>query len=114
MGNGFRIRLAGVALAATVAVVLLGALALAATSVLQVGPADRVTANLRHLDPYGRLTKVGNFPGGSALTPDGRYYWTVSAGYGVDGVQIVDVHTGQVVQQIALPGASGGVAIDGV
>src|SRR5581483_2787876 len=87
--------------------------AVAASGTLQVGPADRVTVNLRHLDPYGRLTKVGNFPGGSALTPDGRFYWTVSAGYGVNDVEIVDVGTGEVVQRIPLPGASGGVAIDG-
>jgi DNA-binding beta-propeller fold protein YncE len=92
----------------------LAGVAVATTSFLQVGPSDRVTANLRHLDPYGRLTKVGNFPGGSALTPDGRFYWTVSAGYGANGVRIVDVHTGKVVQDIRLPGASGGVAIDGV
>jgi DNA-binding beta-propeller fold protein YncE len=89
------------------------AVAVAATGTLHVGPDDKVTANLRHLDPYGRLTKVGNFPGGSALTPDGRFYWTISAGYGQNGVQIVSVDTGDVVQTITLPGASGGVAIDG-
>jgi DNA-binding beta-propeller fold protein YncE len=102
-----------VAIAAVIACGIAG-IAVAATGFLQVGPSDRVTANLRHLDPYGRLTKVGNFPGGSALTPDGRFYWTVSAGYGENGVRIVDVHTGKVVQDIRLPGASGGVAIDGV
>jgi DNA-binding beta-propeller fold protein YncE len=90
------------------------AIAVAATGTLQVGPTDKVTANLRHLDPYGRLTQVGNFPGGSALTPDGRFYWTVSAGWGENGVQIVDVDSGDVLQTIKLPGASGGVTIDGV
>jgi YVTN family beta-propeller protein len=100
------------AIAGVVACGLAG-IAVAASSFLQVGPTDRVTANLRHLDPYGRLTKVGNFPGGSALTPDGGFYWTVSAGYGVNGIQIVSVDTGDVVQTIRLPGASGGVAIDG-
>jgi DNA-binding beta-propeller fold protein YncE len=99
-------------IAGPIAVGLAG-IAVAASQTLQVGPDDKVTANLRHLDPYGRLTKVGNFPGGSALTPDGRFYWTVSAGYGKNGVQIVSVETGKVIQTLTLPGASGGVAIDG-
>jgi YVTN family beta-propeller protein len=80
---------------------------------LSVGPADHVTANLRHLTPYGQLVRLGNFPGGSALTPDGRFYWTVSAGYGPNGVRIVSVRKRRVVQVIRLPGASGGVALDG-
>jgi YVTN family beta-propeller protein len=102
-----------IALIAGSIVVGLAAIAVAASKTLHVGPDDRVTANLRHLDPYGKLTKVGNFPGGSALTPDGRFYWTVSAGYGENGVKIVSVATGDVIQTIALPGASGGIAIDG-
>src|SRR5262245_37146978 len=102
-----------IALIAGSTVIGLAAIAIAAGKSLHVGPDDKVTANLRHLEPYGRLTKIGNFPGGSALTPDGRFYWTVSAGYGKDGVQIVSVDTGEVIQTITLPGASGGVAIDG-
>ena len=78
-----------------------------------VGPADRVTATLRPLDPYGQLVRVGNFPGGAAVTPDGRFYWTVSAGYGPAGVEIVSVGEQRVVQVIRLPGASGGIALDG-
>ena len=106
-------RMRRIALIAVPVAVGLAAIAVAASKTLQVGPDDKVTANLRHLDPYGRLTKVGNFPGGSALTPDGRFYWTVSAGYDENGVQIVSVATGDVIQTITLPGASGGVAIDG-
>jgi DNA-binding beta-propeller fold protein YncE len=79
---------------------------------LVVGPADRVTATLRHLKPYGRLVRVGNFPGGSAVTPDGRFYWTISSGYGPNGVRIVSVAKHKVIQKIRLPGASGGVALD--
>jgi YVTN family beta-propeller protein len=107
-------RIGRIAAIAVVIACALAGVAVAATSFLQVGPDDKVTANLRHLDPYGRLTKVGNFPGGSALTPDGRFYWTVSAGYSENGVQIVSVDSGDVVQELELPGASGGVAIDGV
>ncbi len=78
-----------------------------------VGLGDRITAQLRQLRPYGHLVRVGNFPGGSALTPDGRFYWTVSAGYDKNGVQIVDVASGRVIQKLVIPGASGGVALDG-
>jgi DNA-binding beta-propeller fold protein YncE len=99
---------------AGVAAVGLGGYALAHdASKLSVGLGDRSTANLRHLKPYGHLVQVGNFPGGSALTPDGRFYWTVSAGYDVNGIQIVDVRTRKVVQEVVIPGASGGVALDG-
>jgi YVTN family beta-propeller protein len=83
------------------------------TKPLLVGPADRVTATLRQLKPYGHLVPVGNFPGGAAVTPDGRFYWTVSAGYGKNGVRIVSVKKRRVVQVLDLPGASGGVALDG-
>jgi hypothetical protein len=38
----------------------------------EIGPSLGITANGRQLDPVGRLTQVGNFPTGSALTPDGR------------------------------------------
>ncbi|HEX2015107.1 MAG TPA: bifunctional YncE family protein/alkaline phosphatase family protein [Solirubrobacteraceae bacterium] len=55
---------------------------------------------------------VGNLPTGGALTPDGRFYWTVSAGAGINDVRIVSVRATRVVQTLALPGASGGVAID--
>ena len=72
----------GLGLALVLAVGAFGAAAVSGRlSGLSVGPASHVTANLRHLQPYGRLVKLGNFPGGSALTPDGRFYWTVSAGY---------------------------------
>jgi YVTN family beta-propeller protein len=80
---------------------------------LQVGPTDQVTATLRHLQPYGDMVKVGNFPGGAAVTPDGRFYWTVSAGYSENGIQIVSTRRQEVVQVLQIPGASGGVALDG-
>jgi DNA-binding beta-propeller fold protein YncE len=99
---------------ATIVALVGGAAGLGArVSSLSVGPAGHVTATLRHLRPYGQLVRVGNFPGGSALTPDGRFYWTVSAGYGPDGVRIVSTRSKRVIQTIRLPGASGGVAIDG-
>src|SRR3954470_15456403 len=77
-----------------------------------VGPDTGVTATLRQLRPYGTLVKLGNFPGGSAVTPDGRFYWTVSAGWSGNDVRIVCVRTRRVVQVVRLPGTSGGVAFD--
>jgi len=78
----------------------------------RIGPSLRILNNGRHLTPYGRLVNVGNVPTGGALTPDGRFYWTVSAGSGFNDVRIVSVKSAKVVQTIPLPGASGGVVID--
>ncbi len=61
----------------------------------------------RTLTPYGRLTTVGNLPTGGALTPDGRYYWSLSAGDGRNDIRIVDVASGAVVQVIPMPGTYG-------
>ncbi len=61
----------------------------------------------RKLMPLGRLTTVGNFPTGGRLSPDGRFYWSVSAGHGRDDVQIVEVASGKVTQVLPLPGAYG-------
>ncbi len=66
-----------------------------------------VTHYGRRVTPLGRLTDVGNFPGGGALTPDGRFYWSVDTGKDVTYVWIVDVATGSVVQQLPLPGTGG-------
>jgi DNA-binding beta-propeller fold protein YncE len=78
-----------------------------------IGPALHIVNNGRHLTPYGRTTVVGNAPMGAALTPDGRFYWTVSAGAGLNDVRIVSAKTGAVIQTLPLPGASGGIAIGG-
>jgi YVTN family beta-propeller protein len=89
------------------------ALALAAGDDGSIGPQLALLNNGRHLTPYGRTAAVGNAPMGGAATPDGRFYWTVSAGAGLNDVRIVSVTTGKVIQTIPLPGASGGVAIGG-
>src|SRR3954447_21536181 len=78
----------------------------------RIGPSLRILNNGRHLTPYGRLVNVGNIPPGGPLPPDGRFYWTVSAGSGFNDVRIVSVKSAKVVQTIPLPGASGGVVID--
>src|SRR3989440_1869054 len=78
----------------------------------RIGPSMRLLGNGRHLTPQGRMTRVGNFPTGGALSSDGRFYWTVSTGRGFNDIRIVSVRTGRLVQVVPLPGASGGVAMD--
>ena len=76
------------------------------------GPATKVLPNGRRLTPRGELVSLGNFPTGAAATADGRYLWTVSAGFGDNDVRIVDTAAHKVCQTLVLPGASGGVALD--
>ena len=77
----------------------------------EIGPSLGITANGRVLHPVGRLTTVGNFPTGSALTPDGRFLWVTDCGHGSNDVKIVAVATGAVIQTLPLPGCYGGIAI---
>jgi len=101
-------------IAAAAALVALGAGGVALADSLQtgeIGPSLGITANGRALHPVGRLTTVGNFPTGSALTPDGRFLWVADCGHGSDDVRVVDVASGAVVQTLPLPGCYGGIAI---
>jgi DNA-binding beta-propeller fold protein YncE len=77
-----------------------------------IGPNLGITANGRHLQPAGTLVGVGNFPTGGAVTPDGRFYWTVSTGRGRNDIRIVSVEGKKVVQVVPVPGASGGIVMD--
>jgi DNA-binding beta-propeller fold protein YncE len=79
----------------------------------RIGPRLRVTGNGRLLRPPGKLVTLGQFPTGGAVTPDHRFYWTVSTGRALNDIRIVSL-TGKhphVIQIIPLPGASGGIAI---
>ncbi len=104
-----------VAVAATV-VLLAGVAAIAVGQALQdtgrIGPERKLTGNGRRLEPFGRLVTVGNFPTGGAVSPNGRWYWTVSTGRGENDIRIVSVRSGRVTQTIRLPGASGGIVMD--
>jgi len=134
-------RIAGLALVA--AVVGSGALAAAkgSTEDGRIGPANKIQPSGRKLAPAGKLTRVGNHPAGGALTPSGRFYWTLSAGRGRNDVRIVRVaprrrcrrpgqgatarrvrgyrrcrkrargSVGRVVQVVRMPGLSGGIAM---
>jgi DNA-binding beta-propeller fold protein YncE len=80
----------------------------------RIGPDNRIQPSGRQLDPAGRLTSLGNHPAGGALTPDGRFYWTLSAGRGRNDVRIVRVGRRgrpRVVQVLPMPGLSGGIAM---
>jgi DNA-binding beta-propeller fold protein YncE len=68
----------------------------------------------RQLTPQGVQVALGNLPTGGAVTADGRFLWTVSAGFGSNDVRIVDTVDQRVCQVLDLPGASGGVALDSV
>ena len=84
----------------------------AVSDVGRIGPAQHETANGRVLHPAGKLTKVGNFPTGGALTDDGRFYWTVATGRGFNDIRIVSTTHHRVVQTLPIPGASGGIVMD--
>jgi DNA-binding beta-propeller fold protein YncE len=97
------------------AVLALGGAAVAArlVSVGRISPAQRILPDGRRLNPPGRLVTLGHFPTGGALTPDGRFYWTVSTGRALNDLRIVSTAGGHphVVQVLPLPGASGGIAV---
>jgi YVTN family beta-propeller protein len=85
-----------------------------------IGPKSGIQPTGRQLNPVGTLTQLGNFPTGGALAGDGRFLWTLSTGRGPNDIRIVRVApkhgqgnagVGDVVQTIAMPGLSGGIAM---
>src|SRR3954453_10877119 len=89
---------------------LLAAAAVPAGAQETPGPSAALTGNGRHLEPAGRLTQVGSFPTGGALTPDGRFYWTVDSGRGATAVRVIDVASGAVTETLPIPGGYVGIA----
>jgi DNA-binding beta-propeller fold protein YncE len=99
----------------------------------RIGPDTRIQPNGRKLGPDGKLTAVGNHPGGGALTTNGRFLWVLDAGRGINDIRIVDAapelackegtkgnacrkkaserKTSKVVQTIPMPGVTGGIAM---
>ena len=81
-----------------------------------IGPNTGIQPTGRKLDPVGRLTQLGNFPTGGALTTNGRFLWTLSTGRGRNDIRVVRVAprhgngnagVGDIVQTIPMPGLSG-------
>ena len=103
---------------ALIALALVAALALAAGAVALVATTGRLARHQtvfgRVLRPHAALVRLGHFPTGGALTPDGRFYWTVSTGRALNDIRIVSLAGAhpRVIQVLPLPGASGGIAMD--
>ena len=75
-------------------------------------PGKGVLPSGRQLTPQGTEVTLGNSPTGAAVTADGRFLWTVSAGFSSNDVRIVDTVKHRVCQTLEMPGASGGIALD--
>ena len=84
----------------------------AATASATPDPATGLLPNGHQLTPAGAQVALGDLPMGGAVTSDGKYLWTVSAGFDSNDVRIVDTATHEVCQVLDLPGASGGIALD--
>jgi DNA-binding beta-propeller fold protein YncE len=97
-----------------------------------IGPENRIQPSGRQLKPIGKITQLGNHPGGGTLTPDGRYLWAISSGRGRNDIRVVRVdpgpncrggaryaickrkraaRIGKPIQTIPMPGATGGIAM---
>src|SRR3954466_9860404 len=98
------------ALAAAAFILLVAVLAATAAAQERPSPSGSLTVEGRRLAPAGRMTPLGSFPTGGALTPDGRFYWAVDAARGADYIRIVEVATGQVRKALPLPGGYVGIA----
>jgi DNA-binding beta-propeller fold protein YncE len=90
------------------------AMGLSSGSSRRPSPTTGLLPNGRQLVPAGTRVTLGNLPTGGALTADGRFLWTVSAGVGNNDVRIVDTAHHRVCQVLPVPGASGGIALDSV
>ena len=62
------------------------------------------------LDSAGRSIAVGNMPMGAVLAPDGRHLVVSLSGWREQGIEVVDLEKGRVVQRVAQPGAFLGLA----
>jgi DNA-binding beta-propeller fold protein YncE len=99
---------------AVLAVVIALIVGPARSAILPGGPPKTTIDNYgRIVAPRGRLTELGYFVTGSALTPDGRFLWTVGAGRTANDVEIVRTADGKVIQTLDDPSQalSGGLAI---
>jgi hypothetical protein len=129
-----RLRLRWLVLGGVVVLAFAAAVVVAATAPSgRIGPDNRIQPSGRKLDPVGNLTRLGNLPTGGALTVDGRFAWTLSAGRGQNDIRVVRVlpkrchkdsprrarrcrkgarkKVGKVVERIEMPGVSGGIAM---
>ena len=90
------------------------ALGVSGVSARRPSPATGLLPDGRQLAPAGTRVTLGNLPTGGAVTADGRFLWTVSAGVGNNDVRIVNTAKHRVCQILPVPGATGGIALDSV
>jgi DNA-binding beta-propeller fold protein YncE len=62
------------------------------------------------LDPAGRSSDLGNMPIAMVLAPEGDRVVVLLAGWREQGIQVVDIRSGKVLQTLALPAAFLGLA----
>src|SRR4051812_24618010 len=102
MGSRFRAAAAALTLLAVVVGATTGAFAKLATTL-------PVISNFgREIAPQGRLVELNRFPAGSAVTPGGRFIWTVGGAGGPTRITRLD--DGATVQELASDSWSGGIA----
>jgi YVTN family beta-propeller protein len=99
------------ALAVTV-LVLPCAAAVALAQDENAGPSARSLPSGRVLRPQGQVVPLGSFPVGGAVTPDGRFAWSISILRRTHELRIVSVERRSVVQTLRLPDATGGIVMD--
>src|SRR5215831_8654211 len=56
--------------------------------------------NQRTVTPAGQQSPAGDYPINAILSPDGRHLLVSNSGAGIQSLQVVDTHTGQVIQSI--------------
>jgi YVTN family beta-propeller protein len=76
-------------------------------------PADARLPTGARLDPAGRSTDLGNMPLAMALAPEGDRVVVLLAGWREQGIQVVEIATGRVLQTLPLPAAFLGLAFSG-
>jgi len=112
--RGQRSRRAGALLILVLAVLFAGPGRSVLAAVIDGGSPRPAVDNFgRGVNPHGRLTELGYFVTGSAITPDGRFLWTIGAGRVANDIQITRTSDGKVIQTIADPAQAlqGGVVI---
>jgi DNA-binding beta-propeller fold protein YncE len=81
-----------------------------------IGPKNMIQPTGRLLAPAGKVVGLGNDPQGGALSPNGKFLWTLSSGIARNDIRIVKVGverghgTAKVIQSIVMPGLNGEMA----
>jgi DNA-binding beta-propeller fold protein YncE len=86
------------------------------SSIGVIGPKNMIQPSGRLLHPAGKVVGLGNDPQGGALSPNGKFLWTLSSGIARNDIRIVEIGlkhghgTAKVIQNILMPGLNGEMA----